>query len=72
MKIKKIRVFRPEMECTLKRPILGRLLFPFFVVAGCWVMRKCFIKKINLTGSGKTIASFWVVIAPKFKAVDAK
>nr|DAG53072.1 MAG TPA: hypothetical protein [Caudoviricetes sp.] len=72
MKAKKIRFMRPEVECTLERPILGRLLFPFFVVAFCWTVRKYFIRKISITLSGKTLESFWLVILPKFRTVDAE
>ena len=71
MKIKKIRMVRPVVECTIERPVLGRLLFPFFAVWGCWIVRKYFVRKINLTISGKVVKSFWMVIVPKFKVVDA-
>ena len=72
LKVNKFRVLRPVVECTLERPILGRLLFPFFVVGYCWVTKKYFIRKINLTISGKAVESFWVAIMPKFKVVDPK
>ena len=70
MKLKKIKVVRPEVECTITRPVLGRVLFPFYVVHACWIVRKTFINKIQLTLCGKTVGSFWLVSVPKFKAVD--
>ena len=69
MKNKKYRVLRPEIEFECTRPILGRLLIPYYALL---VYLKAFrVATITLTLSGKTIAKYKALIVPKITVVDA-
>ena len=69
MKNKKFRVLRPEIEFECTRPILGRMLIPFYSLL---VYLKCFrVATITLTLSGKLFEKYKALIVPKITVVDA-
>ncbi len=63
------KVLRPEVELEFQRPILGRLLFPFYCV---WIYLRCVrVVRINYELNNQVIGSYRVLIVPKVTGVDA-
>lgn len=70
MKIKRFRIYRPEIEAEFKRPILGRIYFllswPRFVI-----LAKCQLV-INTAAGQKPFKKIYTLVIPKFNLSDAQ
>lgn len=75
MKIKKINLYRPEIEVKFNRPILARLylalvFFRFVKIARIKVNINICSKLMKNAGH-VTIKKLWYITIPKIKVVDA-
>jgi hypothetical protein len=75
MKIKKINLYRPEIEVKFNRPILARLylvlVFYRFVMIKRLKLNIFITSKIMKNAGHVTIKKCWYIVIPKIKVVDA-
>lgn len=67
MRMKKIKVLRPEIQYEFENA-LGWFIFPFVAL---WVYTKIIrVVKVPVLISRKTVGAFWFLIVPKLKRAD--
>lgn len=69
MKIKKFRIYRPEIQVEIMRPILGRLVFAYNLPK--FIRFASLNLKIQISGRSEQLKRIYVLVVPKFEITSS-